>query len=372
MRITDVEAIYIRMQDVKEQCDSGQDALIVKVSTDEGITGIGEVDGAPLAVHGIIHGYYSHTICCGLRQLLIGEDPFETEYLWQKMYRNNIYVGQSGVLFHAISGIDLALWDIKGKKLGMPVWKLLGGGFHKRLRCYASVLFGDTPERTYEEASRLRDLGFTAVKFGWGPMGQDAKTDVALVARARAGLGDNVDLMVDAGLAWDTKTAVQRAEAFSQYNPFWLEEPLAPHNYEGYNQLSKASTIRIAAGEEEDTLEGYRRLITEGQCDVIQVDLTRCGGFTGAMKIASLAADYYRPVANHGFSTYVNVAAALHWLNSIPNALIVEFASQNNTDLREFLTRQTIRAKDGYLDIPQEPGLGVELNEETIARLRVR
>ncbi len=371
MRITDVEAIYVRISQVKEQCDSGQDALIVRVQTDEGITGIGEVDSSPLAVRGVINGAYSHTLCCGLKQLLIGEDPFQTEYLWQKMFRNNIYLGQSGILFHAISGVDIALWDIKGKKLGMPIWKLLGGGFHKKLRCYASVLFGDTPEQTYLEAMRLRDLGFTAVKFGWGPMGEDAKTDVALVAKARAGLGDNVDLMVDAGLAWDTKTAIQRAEAFQQYNPFWLEEPLAPHNYEGYSQLSKTTSIRIAAGEEQDSLEDYRRLIAEGQCDVIQVDLTRCGGFTGAMKIASLAASHYRPVANHGFTTYINVAAALHWMNSIPNALIVEFAAQNNTDLRNMLTKQMIRAKDGYLEMPQEPGLGMDLNEDTIAKLRI-
>jgi L-alanine-DL-glutamate epimerase-like enolase superfamily enzyme len=371
MRITDVEAIYVRMQDVKVQCDSGQDALIIRVQTDEGITGIGEVDSSPMAVHGMVHGPFSHTICCGLRELLIGEDPFQTEYLFQKMFRRNIYVGHSGVLIHAMSGVDMALWDIKGKKLGMPVWKLLGGGFHQKLRCYASVLFGNTPEQTCAEASRLRDLGFTAAKFGWGPMGKDAKTDVALVKKARAGLGDDLDLMIDAGLVWDTKTALQRAEAFAEYNPFWLEEPLAPHNYQGYNQLTKSTNIRIAAGEEEDSLENYRRLITEGQCDVIQVDLTRCGGFTGAMKIASIAAESHRPVANHGFTTYINVAAALHWLNSVPNALIVEFAAQNNTDLRESLTRQTIRAKDGYLDIPQEPGLGMELNEEVVQKLRV-
>src|SRR3984957_1820241 len=134
------------------------------------------------------------------------------------MYRGSIYSGRSGVTIHAISGVDIALWDIKGKKLGMPIWKLLGGGFHQKLRCYASVLFGDTPEKTYEEASRLRDLGFTAVKFGWGPMGKDAKNDIALVAKARKGLGESLDLMVDAGLAWDTKTAMQRADAFQQYN----------------------------------------------------------------------------------------------------------------------------------------------------------
>lgn len=214
MKITDVEAIYVRSQYVKKQCDSGQDALIVRVHTDEGISGIGEVDSAPLAAQGIILGPYSHSVTSGLKRLLIGEDPFETEYLWDKMFRQNIYAGRFGVGIHAMSGIDIALWDIKGKKLGMPIWKLLGGGFGKSIRCYASVLFEETPERTAETARYLRDQGFGAVKFGWGPMGKDASTDVKLVAKARAGLGDEADLLVDAGLVWDTKTAIQRARAF--------------------------------------------------------------------------------------------------------------------------------------------------------------
>jgi L-alanine-DL-glutamate epimerase-like enolase superfamily enzyme len=305
-----------------------------------------------------------------LRHLLIGEDPFETERLWDKVYRENIYAGRHGIGIHAMSGIDIALWDIKGKKLGMPIWKLLGGGFHKRLRCYASALFGNSSSETSEIAKRFADQGFTAVKLGWGPMGKDAATDVALVASARQALGDKIDLMVDAGLAWDAKTAIQRAQAFSQYNIFWLEEPLAPDDYEGYRRLAAASELRIAAGEEESSRRTYRRLIEEGQIDVVQVDLTRCGGFTEAMKIAALAADHGRVVANHGFTTYINVAAALHWLNSIPNSLIAEFVTQENTSLREFITRQRIRAKDGYLEVPQAPGLGIELDEEAIAKFR--
>lgn len=371
MRITEVEAIYVRLPQVKEQCDSGQDALIVKIHTDEGITGIGEVDSAPLAVKGAILGPYSHTTASGLRHLLIGEDPLETEYLWHKMYRANIYGGRFGVGFHAMSGIDIALWDIKGKKFGVPVWKLLGGGFRKKIRCYASVLFEDTPEKTRETARRISDQGFTAAKFGWGPMGENAAMDVALVAGAREGLGKSPSLMVDAGLAWDAKTAIQRAEAFSEYDIFWLEEPLAPDDYAGYRKLTQATAVRIAAGEEESGRNTFRWLIEEGCIDVVQVDLTRCGGFTEAMKIAAMAADHGLPVANHGFTTYINVSAALHWLNSVPNALIAEFVTQENTNLREQVTRRTMRARDGYLEIPQEPGLGVELDEEAIARFRV-
>src|SRR6267154_3327345 len=148
MKVTRVEAIYLRQAEVKQQCDSGQDALVVRVETDAGITGIGEVDSAPMAAKWAIEGPFSHTTATGLAQVVIGEDPFETEKLWHKMYRANIYGGRRGVGLHAISGIDMALWDIKGKALGLPVWKLLGGGFRKQLRPYASSLFGATPRQT--------------------------------------------------------------------------------------------------------------------------------------------------------------------------------------------------------------------------------
>jgi len=371
MKITDVEAIYIRQPQVKEQCDSGQDALVVKVTTDAGITGIGEVDSSPRAVKGAIEGPFSHTVTSGLREIVIGNDPFETEYLWDKMYRANIYAGRRGIGIHAMSGIDLALWDIKGKALGLPVWKLLGGGFHKKLRCYASSLFGPTPRATHDLARRFRDRGFSAVKFGWYPMGRDAKTDVELVRMGRKGLGDDADLLIDAGLVWDAKTALQRVRAFEESNIFWLEEPLRPDDYEGYRKLSEATSVRIAAGEEESNRISYQDLMDRGKIDVVQIDLTRCGGFTEAIKIASLAADRGLVVANHGFTTYINVAAALHFLNSIPNAIIVEFVAEEETTLREQITKQKLRAQDGYLSIPDAPGLGIDLDEEGIAKYRV-
>jgi len=370
MRITGVEALYLRQPEVRAQCDSGQDALLVKVTTDAGITGIGEVDSSPLAVKGAIEGPFSHTTATGLREVVLGEDPFETEYLWNKMYRANIYAGRRGVGIHAMSGIDLALWDIKGKALKLPVWKLLGGGFHKKLRCYASSLFGATPQQTHDLARRFRDRGFQAVKFGWDPMGRDAKTDVELVRQGRRGLGDDADLLIDAGLVWDSKTALQRARTFEQFDIFWLEEPLRPDDYDGYCKLSQSTSIRIAAGEEESNRLSFLELMDRGKIDVVQVDLTRCGGFTEALKIASLAHDRGLVVANHGFTTYINVMAALHFLNSIPNALIVEFVVEEETTLRETITRQKLRAQDGYLQIPDAPGLGIDLDEPEVERLR--
>ncbi|MFN7920892.1 MAG: mandelate racemase/muconate lactonizing enzyme family protein [Bryobacteraceae bacterium] len=371
MKITKVETIYLRLPDIKAQADSGQDALLVRVHTDAGITGLGEVDSSPLAVKGAIDGPYSHAITAGLGHIVLGEDPFETEKLWYKMWNHNIYAGRSGIGVHAMSGIDMALWDIKGKALRQPVWKLLGGGFHQKIRCYASSLFGATPRKTRDLARRFRDKGFTAVKFGWAPMGENEANDIALVREGRKGLGDDADLLIDAGLVWDAKTAIQRARAFADYRIFWLEEPLRPDDYDGYRKLSESTHLRIAAGEEESSRSTYVDLMDRGKVDVVQVDLTRCGGFTEAMKIAALAWDRALPVANHGFTTYVNVMAALHWLNSIPNALICEFVAEEETNLREMITKQKIRAKDGYLDVPQEPGLGIELDEKAVEKLRV-
>jgi L-alanine-DL-glutamate epimerase-like enolase superfamily enzyme len=369
MKIVDVQAIYLRQPEVKQQCDSGQDALIVRVFTDAGVTGLGEVDSSPMAAKGAIEGPFSHTITSGLRELLLGEDPFETEYLWHKMYRQNIYSGRRGIAIHAMSGIDMALWDIKGKALGEPVWRLLGGGFHRQgIRAYASSLFGATPAETRERAARFRDRGFTAVKFGWAPMGQDEKTDIALVREARAGIGEGADLMIDAGLVWDAKTALQRARAFSEYRIFWLEEPLLPDDYEGYRRLASSTEVRIAAGEHESERRSFLELMDRGQIDLVQVDLTRCGGFTEAMKIASLAVDRGLPVVNHGFTTYINVAAALHFLNSIPNSFIMEFVVEEGTNLRDCLTKEKIVAHDGIVAVPDAPGLGVELNEEALEK----
>jgi L-alanine-DL-glutamate epimerase-like enolase superfamily enzyme len=372
MKITNVEALYLRQPEVKHQCDSGQDVVVVRISTDAGISGIGEVDSAPLAVKGMIEGGFSHTITSGLRELLLGEDPLQTQYLWHKMYEKNIYSGRRGIAIHAMSGIDMALWDIKGKFFQQPIWKLLGGGFHQKVRAYASSLFAPTPQETAERAVRFRDLGFTAVKFGWQPMGESEQNDIDLVRAARAGLGDDIDLMIDAGLVWDAKTAIQRARAFSDFRIFWLEEPLHPDDYEGYRKLSQATEVRIAAGEEESERRSFVELMDKGQIDIVQVDLARCGGFTEAVKIASLAQDRGLPVVNHGFTTFINVAAALHFVNAIPNSFILEFVAEESTHLRNILTHQKFVAKDGYLDIPQEPGLGVELNEEAAEQFLVR
>ena len=233
MKITDVEALYLRLPEIKARTDSSQDALIVRVSTDAGITGYGEVDGCPHVTKAVIDAPYSHMMVRGLRQSIEGEDPLEIERLWDKMYRDTLYYGREGAVIQAMAGIDLALWDIKGKALGQPVYKLLGGGHRKRMRTYSSNMFQFSPADTARRAAEAMDNGFTAVKFGWEPLDPDPALDEALVAAIRKQVGDGVDVMIDAGLAWDAKTTLQRLELFAPYRIFWLEEPLPPHDLRG-------------------------------------------------------------------------------------------------------------------------------------------
>jgi L-alanine-DL-glutamate epimerase-like enolase superfamily enzyme len=370
MKITDVEVMILSLPQIVERTDGSQDTAVVLVTTDEGITGIGEVDSSPWIVKAIIEAGKSHTLCRGLREIVLGEDPFQVARIWEKMYQGSIYYGRRGAAIQAMSGIDLALWDIVGKAAGMPVWRLLGAGWRTEVRAYASSLFGDTLEETGRMAREYVDSGFTAVKFGWEPLGKDPEQDVALVREIRRAVGPTVDVMIDAGLVWDAKTAIRMAERFSEFNIAWLEEPLHPDDLDGYARLSRAVSVRIAAGEEESSRQSYIDLMDRGNIDVVQVDVTRCGGLTEAMRIAGLAADRHRPVVNHSFKSGINIAASLHFIAAVPNAFIFEYCA-SRSPLRQDLTRQKFEVVDGMVRIPQEPGLGVDLDEETVAKYRV-
>src|SRR5258708_9111829 len=189
MKITNVEAIWLRLPVVDERCDGTQDTLVVRVSTDAGIVGVGEVDSSPMVAKAIIDAPLSHAIARGLRQCVLGQDPLDIARLHDLMYQGSIFFGRGGAAQQAISGIDIALWDIAGKALGQPVYRLLGGAFRTKLRAYASILFGDTPQTTYDIGLYWIDQGFTAGKFGWGPTGKDEAHDAALGREGQRGLG---------------------------------------------------------------------------------------------------------------------------------------------------------------------------------------
>jgi L-alanine-DL-glutamate epimerase-like enolase superfamily enzyme len=370
MKITRIEPIHLRLPAVTERCDGSQETLIVKVYTDAGVIGVGEIDSSSHVAKAIIEAPLSHKLCRGLAECVLGQDPFEIERLIHRMYEGTIYFGRQGAVIQVMSGIEIALWDIAGKATGRPVYQLLGGGFRKKFRAYASILFGDTPAGTERTGRQLAEQGYQAVKFGWGPMGQSEESDLAQVRAARRGVGDNIELMVDAGLCWDTATAIRRAKQLEPFALTWLEEPLHPDNLQGYARLSAQSPIRIAAGEEICDIKEFQQMMDVGGIDVVQVDVTRVGGLTRAKRIGYDSSERHRLCVNHSYKTGVNIAASLHFLAALPNTHYFEYCVEQGA-LRTSLTRQLFPVVDGDISVPEEPGLGVDLDENTVAKYRV-
>ncbi|MCS7225302.1 MAG: mandelate racemase/muconate lactonizing enzyme family protein, partial [Armatimonadetes bacterium] len=236
MKITDLQCLYLRLPQVEAIASGVQDALILLIHTDEGVTGIGEADSSPSVIRAIVEAPMSHSLAAGLRHLLVGEDPLERERLWRKLYEGTYYFGRRGAVLHALSAVDMALWDIAGKVAGLPIFRLLGAHYRDRVRAYGSVLFPETPEEARKKAESLFEKGFTAVKFGWGGFGKDWKKDVAFVRALREAAGDDRDILIDAGMCWDAATSIRMVYELAPYRPFWLEEPLSADDLDGYRR----------------------------------------------------------------------------------------------------------------------------------------
>src|SRR6266446_82354 len=369
MKIDQIICQILRVESVQQKTASCQDVALVRVRTDEGLEGIGEADASPEVIKAIIDAPFSHNIACGLRELLIGENPLETERLWEKMYRRTMYFGRTSVTICAMSAVDMALWDLKGKHFGEPIHRLLGGKQHDRIKAYASILFGRDGRQTEEIGRRWVKAGYQAVKFGWEPMGQNEALDLELVRGARAGIGEEATLLIDAGCVWDARTALQRAQDFAQYKIGWLEEPLRPGDVEGYVWLRDRSPIPIAAGEAECGRESFRPLIDRHALDVYQVDLSRCG-FTDGAYLRARVEEIGARLCNHCYTSPVTVAASLHWLATCRDAFLFEDCV-DDSPMRHQLTHEKIQAENGWMTVPDRPGLGVTLNEEFIAKYLV-
>ncbi len=213
--------------------------------------------------------------------------------------------------------------------------------------------------------------GFTALKLGWGPMGKSPSQDVELVKAAREAIDEEVDLMVDVSLCWDATTAIQMTRKFEEFGIFWLEEPLPPDDLDGYAKLSDAVDTRIAAGEEETTRYAFRDLMERGKVDIIQPDICRAGGFTECKKIVAMAYEKNIPCVPHSFSTGINVAASMHLIATMPDALFLEYCVVESPIRKGLLSEDICRARNGFVEVPERPGLGIELNEEMVRRYRV-
>lgn len=371
MKITRVEAIELRLPEAEiEYKPTGtNDTLIIKIHTDEGIVGIGEVESSPRMAKAVVEAPFSNSVASGLSRILVGMNPLDIEVINERMYQETFYIGRRGLVLHAIGGIDIALWDIAGKYYNKPVYQLLGGAFRKKIRVYASDLFGKDGEETYQKALRWKNAGFTAVKFGWAPIGENEQLDLELVDGARKGIGDKGALMVDAGCCWDVKTAKRRCQQFEAFRLAWLEEPLAQDNLEGYRELSAMSSIPIAAGEGEAGSFAYKDLILRGNIDVVQVDIAK-NGLTVARKVADLAGLCHKHICNHFYSTPIDLAASIHWIAACKNADIMEYCVED-TVLRHKLINECYEPIDGFITVPEKPGLGITLNEDIVEEYRV-
>jgi L-alanine-DL-glutamate epimerase-like enolase superfamily enzyme len=382
VKITNVEVLVLKSPGLYNRPEGVEEPLgptymgLVRVSTDAGITGYSDMEtSAPVAKAAVEAPSWSEPgVECfeGLASLIVGESPLEPERLWYRMYRGSIYYGRRGVAIQAISAIDIALWDIMGKFYQQPVCVLLGARWRDRVRAYASTLFRPTPDAMVEAVRHYVDQGFTAIKFGWGVFGEDPNRDVQLVAAARKAMGDRLDLLVDTGwfVERTPKEAIRVIRSIEPYRPFFVEEILHPEDYDGYRRVAEAVETPIACGEQEATEWGFNELISRAKVDIVQPDLTRCGGFTAARKIVHMVELANIRLIPHSWSSDLLTAASLH-LNAFQRrAVFVEFNTSQGPLSRE-LVEDPLSMRDGYLAVPAGPGLGVSVNEKTIEKYRI-
>jgi L-alanine-DL-glutamate epimerase-like enolase superfamily enzyme len=336
-------------------------ATIVRLRSDEGITGLGEciVRLGPGATRAVIEEILS--------PIVLGRDPLDVEGIWDDMFASMRARGHSrGFLVEAMSGIDIALWDMLGKKLGLPVSRLLFGHGRPRLAVYASSVLLASPGEMARTAGKLAVEGYRAVKI---KVGLTAQEDIARIEAVRAAVGGDVDIMLDANSGYDAPTAIQVAAAAERLGVYWLEEPVPPDDLPGYRRIRQATTtMRLAAGESEFAVAGFRPFVEGSLLDVVQPDIARAGGFTGCRRVATLAHGYNVAFAPHtGASAAICIAASLQLAAAVPNFLVFEHMFLDNP-LQEILTPPLPTPVNGTIDVPQRPGLGVELDEAAVAR----
>ena len=334
---------------------------LVEIETDEGITGLGEMGT----------GHYmpeaSREITHFLEKTVIGCDPFEINVIYEKLYRLGANWGRRGIAMGVISGIENALWDLKGKALGLPVHSLLGGKMNSKLRAYASGGMEKPIGALVEEVSGYLENGFTAVKIRGG---YDRTKDKEKIAALRKELGYGFDLMLDCGQgyvprSWSVSESIKVIQSLEEYQLFFIEEPIRTDYIECYSKVSAASNTPIAGGENGCSIFEFKQLIDHDAVDIIQADATHAGGIGEVKRIAEYAELHGKTIAPHVFRSAASLSAHLHLLASIPNALICEYQQIANP-LREALFIEPLEIKDGYITVPDTPGLGIYINEKLI------
>ena len=336
---------------------------LVEVVTDEGLVGWGSVfTGYRLVEAGVEF----------LRPQWQNESAVEPERVSEKLRQSSFWQGRGGTVEHVISGIDIALWDLFGKICNQPVSRLLGGNSRTRIKPYGSILF-DEPARLRDTLEQTVERGFRAIKLGWRPFGRvSSRYDELLVRTARETVGPEIELLVDAGGSeeyWPHgfKWAWNTAKMLAEYDIGWFEEPLPPDDLEGYIRLREVAPLPIAGGEVLTRRQAFMPWIERGAVDVLQPDATKCGGLSEARRIAWAAYDHNIQFVSHGWNTGVGVAADLQLAAAIPVARFVEYLTPA-AYIEEILTERFKIDADGFLEIPQKPGLGIEIDRAALKR----
>jgi len=373
MKIIDIETFPVSFKPERPFANSiewheSRATTLVKILTDEGVSGWGEAYGPPLGTSCIIETY--------IKSRLIGKDPFNLEFHWNKLQAHK------GVPIGAIGGVDIALWDLKAKALNLPLYQLLGGKFIEEIVPYATGLYfcEKTPDSTYfleKETLEIIDRGFKAVKM---KVGFGKERDIKRVKKVREIIGESLELMVDANQAYDIMTCLELLPYFEEINIKWFEEPLPWYNFDGYRQLRSKAPFAIAGGEAETTYQGFIQAIKNQIVDVIQPDIPGAGGITNAKRIAVLADAFQMEFQPHVFGTILSLPAAVQLLASIPNhkswstvprPVTLEWDTTPNKMVNDILEKP-LEIKDGILKIPEKAGLGVEVNEAAIKKYLLR
>jgi len=340
--------------------------LIVRIQTDEGIEGIGE---ASMLSHDPI---VASLLEQWAENYLIGKNPISGELHWTRLHQDNL--GRGGRLFStALSGIDIALWDLRGKILGVPVYELLGGPYENKLRVYANGWYTTpgSPEQNAEEAKKVVSMGYTAMKFD--PFGKVAYTTITpeeaqlaedRVAAVREAVGPNVDVLVEVHARFNVYTAIHLGQRLEKYNPFWFEEPVSQENVSEMKQVRSKINIPVATGERLYLKFPFFELVRNEAVDILQPDICNAGGITELKKIAGMAEAQHIMMAPHNTNSAVGTVASMHLDAAMPNFLIqeyhAEFYEPHYFEVVEGLPRQ----KDGYVDLPKGPGLGLTIDED--------
>lgn len=340
---------------------------VVEVETSEGYVGIGNVALAPRIAKAIIDQY--------LAPLIIGHDPFDNEYLWQRMYLSTHAWGRKGVAMAAISAIDIALWDIMGKATGKPVFKLLGGRTKEKIPCYASKLYRTDLKEMQDEAQSYLDQGFTAMKmrFGYGPKDgpQGVRENLKSVAAIREVIGEDIDLMLECYMGWNLEYTKRILPKLEKFQPRWLEEPVIADDIDGYAELNQLTSIPISGGEHEFTSYGFKQLLDKKAVSVVQYDTNRVGGITAAHKINALCEAYSVPVIPHAGQMH-NYHLTMSTLASPMSEYFPVNDVEVGNELFYYIFEGDPEPVNGFIDLDDnKPGLGLSINTRYLDQFNI-